>query len=218
MADPVATTISIFALAVSSLTAWLTLFRRGTVRMTQPTVIFLGPDGGRQSEAVPLPKIYIRTLLFSSSKRGRIIESMHVRLSRNETRQNFNIWVYGDDKLVRGSGLFVGETGVSANHHFLTPKDGGDFRFLEGNYSLEVYAKLLGDDAALCLLTQSLVITREIANSLKQPGTGLYFDWGPDSGHYIAHVDKRPPSPDVDDLIKILGVEARAVKNPRSPD
>ena len=210
MADPVATTISIFALAVSSVTAWLTLFRRGTVRMTQPTVIFLGPDGRRHSNAVPQPKVYIRTLLFSSSKRGRIIESMHVKLSRNETRQNFNIWVYGDDKLVRGSGLFVGETGVSANHHFLAPKDGGDFRFVEGNYSLEVYAKLLGDDAALCLLSQSLVISRETAIALQEPGTGLYFDWGPDSGRYIPHIDKRPPSPDVDDLMKILGVKPEA--------
>jgi hypothetical protein len=44
---------------------------------------------------------------------------MYVALSRNETRQNFNIWVYGaEKKLVRGSGLFVGETGVEANHHF----------------------------------------------------------------------------------------------------
>ena len=35
MVDPVATTISIFALVISSITAWLTLFRRGTVKMTR---------------------------------------------------------------------------------------------------------------------------------------------------------------------------------------
>ena len=68
---------------------------------------------------------------------------MHVALSRNETHQNFNIWVYGEEKLVRGSGLFVGETGVAANHHFLTPKDGSTFSFTEGNYRLEVFAHLL---------------------------------------------------------------------------
>ena len=161
MVDPIATTISVFALAVSSITAWLTLVRRGTVGLTQPTVIFFGPDALSFPDAVPHPKVYIRTLLFSSSKRGRIIESMHVNLARNETRQNFNIWVHGDEKLVRGSGLFVGETGVSANHHFLTPKDGSDFRFVEGKYTLELYTKLLGDKAARCVLSQTLEISRE---------------------------------------------------------
>jgi hypothetical protein len=132
--------------AVSSITAWLTLFRRGAVKMTQPTVIFLGPDTPRSPEDAPPPKIHLRALLFSTSKRGRIIESMHVALWRNETHQNFNIWVYGErEKLVRGSGLFVGETGVAANHHFLTPADGRSFSFTEGHYRIDVFARLLGD-------------------------------------------------------------------------
>ncbi len=50
MADPASLTISVLALAVSSVTAWLTLFRRGTVKMTQPTVIFFGPDTPRARE------------------------------------------------------------------------------------------------------------------------------------------------------------------------
>jgi hypothetical protein len=103
--------ISLVSLLVSVATAWLTLFRRGTVRMTQPTVIYFGPDSPLSSRNSPLPKIYLRTLLFATAKRGRVIESMHVALARNETHQNFNIWVYGNEKLVRGSGLFVGETG-----------------------------------------------------------------------------------------------------------
>jgi hypothetical protein len=207
MADPVATTISISALAISLVTAWLTLFRRGTLRMTQPTVIYLGPDALRNQEVVAPPKVYIRTLLFSTAKRGRVVESMHVCVARNETRQNFNIWVHGDDKLVRGSGLFVGETGVSANHHFLTPKDGGDFRFTQGVYTLTVHAKLLGDNKSQCLFSQSLEISREHAAELQEPGAGLYFDWGPDSGRYIPHVEKRAPSPEVDDILKIIAID-----------
>jgi len=136
--------MSVLALSVSVITAWLTLIRSGTITMTQPTVIFFGPDSPRSNE-LALPKVYLRTLLFATSKRGRVIESMYVALSRNETRQNFNIWVYGDGKLVRGSGLFVGETGVEANHHFLIPRDGSAFCFTEGRYRLEVFAKLLGD-------------------------------------------------------------------------
>jgi hypothetical protein len=93
MVDPISIAISVSSLAVSSVTAWLTLFRRGTVRMTQPTVIFFGPDAPRAHDAAPLPKVYLRTLLFSTSKRGRVIESMHVAISRNEMHQNFNVWV-----------------------------------------------------------------------------------------------------------------------------
>ena len=123
----------------------------------------------------------MRTLLFSTSKKGRIIESMPVAVSRNETHQNFNIWVHGDEKLVRGSGLFVGETGVAANHHFLAPRDSNSFQFGEGHYRLDVYARLLGDRKPILPFSQEPEVTQAIADRLKEPGTGLYFDWGPDS-------------------------------------
>lgn len=196
MADAVSITISILALAVSSATAWLTLFRRGTIRMTQPTVIYFGPDAPRAGSSSPPSKIYLRSLLFSTSKRGRVIECLYVALSRNETRQNFNVWVYGDETLVRGSGLFVGETGVEANHHFLTPRDGNSFQFTEGRYTLEVFARLLGDAKNTRLFSQTLEISRETAAALTAPHAGLYFDWGPDSSRYLQHVATRPPSPD----------------------
>jgi hypothetical protein len=156
MADPVSLTVSVLALAVSSVTAWLTLFRRGTVKMTQPTVIYFGPDAPRSRDQIPPPKVYLRALLFSTSKRGRVIECMYVALSRNESRQNFNVWVYGDERLVRGSGLFVGETGVEANNHFLTPRDENAFRFTEGRYTLDVFARLLGDSSNTPLFSQTL--------------------------------------------------------------
>jgi hypothetical protein len=66
MADPVSMTISVLSLAMSSVTAWLTLFRRGTVRMTQPTVIYSGPDSPRGDNPTPAPKVYLRSLLFST--------------------------------------------------------------------------------------------------------------------------------------------------------
>ena len=210
MTDPVATTISILALAVSSITAWLTFFRRGTVKMTKPSVIFLGPDTSSISETIPYPKVYMRMLIFSTSKRGRIIENLHVSLTRNETSQNFNIWVYGEDKLMRGSGLFVGETGVATNHHFLTPKDGSNFRFVEGIYKLEVHVKLLGNKSTTRLLSQSLEITRENAIDLQKTEAGLYFDWGPDFSCYISHVENRRPTPEPHEILKLIGMGARS--------
>ena len=163
--------------------------------MTQPTVIYFGPDKPVLGSTAPA-KVYLRTLLFSTSKRGRIVESMHVSIARSESHQNFNIWVHGsssDGELIRGSGLFVGETGVATDHHFLTPDDGNDFRFCAGNYRLTVYARLLGDTAALVLFTQQLEVTNDLAAQLGNPGAGLYFDWGPDSSRYLPHVAYRAP-------------------------
>ena len=205
MADPLSLAVSVFALAVSGMTAWLTLFRRGTVRMTRPSVIYFGPDLPRRGNGVEfLPKVYLRTLLFATSKRGRVVESMHVTLTRNETRQNFNIWAHSQGKLVRGSGLFVGETGVSADHHFLTPDDGRLFAFTEGRYQIEVFVRLVGGARNVLLFSQALDVTREAAAALAQPGTGLYFDWGPDSASYMPHVERHLPPPNPVDTMKLL--------------
>jgi hypothetical protein len=99
--------------------------------MTQPTTVFMGPDGSMFEQSKN--KVYLRTLLYSTAKRGYVIESIYVSMHRNETKQNFNIWVYGDkNDLKRGSGLFVPQEGVTFDHHFLLPKDGADFVFLLG--------------------------------------------------------------------------------------
>jgi len=105
---------------------------------------------------------------------------------------------------VRGSGLFVGETGVEANHHFLTPKDGSSYRFVEGHYRLDVFAHLLGDKKQTRLFSQTLDISRELAASLTGAHAGLYFDWGPDSSRYLSHIENRPPSPDPEKVFEAL--------------
>jgi|SRR5580658_7209207 hypothetical protein len=182
--------ISTLALAVSAATAWLTLLRRGTVKMTQPTVIFFGPDGPRSSSLPEPQKIFLRALLFSTSKRGRIIENMYVSLSDARATQDFNVWAYGEkNELVRGSGLFFGETGVEANHHFLVPKERASFRFVAGQQQLDVYAHLLGDAKRTLLFSQTLEISYEATDAMSAAGAGLYFDWAPDKRQYVSHVD-----------------------------
>ena len=130
---------------------------------------------------------------------------MHVNLTRNEARQTFNIWVYGEAKLVRGSGLFVGETGVAANHHFLAPPDGTAFAFIEGSYHLELFAQILGGRGLQRLLSQRLDISRDLALALADPRAGLYFDWGPESGRYLPHIEIREPEFDPTMLMDSLG-------------
>ena len=171
--------ISIAALVISAVTAWLTLLRRGTIKMTQPTIIFFGPDG----VAGP-PKVYLRTLLYSTAKRGQIIENMYVKLLRGESSQNFNVWVYGEGELARGSGLFVGENGVATNHHFLLPKDGTGYQFLPGKYILAVYVSLVNRPKQLLLGKFSVMLTEKQAKAIAEKKAGVFFDWGPDLSDY----------------------------------
>jgi hypothetical protein len=188
----IATIVSFLALSVSATTAWLTLFRKGMLRMTRPTVIFFGPDGP-PSQGSGL-KVFLRTLLYSTSKRAQIIEGMYVTLRRGESVQTFNIWVYGDTgRLVRGSGLRVGEDGVAWNHHFVLPKDGTPFRFLPGEYIVEVYAVRCGTNRQVPLLLSrtTLQLSQEQSSAISQ-GAGVYFDWGPDSQRYHSHIDSPP--------------------------
>jgi hypothetical protein len=209
MLDVITVTISVLALAVSIVTAWLTLIQRGSVRMTKPTVIYFGPDGTRKNSNHYLPKVYIRSLLYSTSKMGRIVESMYISLSRNESIQNFSIWVHGGPTLKRGSGLYVGENGYESDHHFLTPKDGSEYAFKTGVYRLSVFAWIVGDRKKKLLFCHEFEISPEIAAALEDPHTGVYFDWGPDAGRYIPHIDKRRPLPDPEDFIEALRITSR---------
>ena len=183
--------ISCLALGVSGVTAWLTFFRKGRLIMTQPTTVFFGPDGPMFDRGKN--KVYLRTLLYSTAKRGHILESLYLSLHRKESKQNFNIWVYGEKgDLKRGSGLFVPQEGVTFDHHFLLPEDGANFAFLEGIYSLSVFARLVGQPSSTELLTVHLSITESQAKSISQPRTGIYFDYGPDQQSYHAYVQHRP--------------------------
>lgn len=200
MPESIATVLSSLALAISAFTAWLTFFRRGTVRSTKPTVFYFGPDGNE----VRRPKVFLRALLFANSKRGRVIESLHLTLKRDATRQGFSVWVYGDKQLVRGSGLFVGETGFAANHHFLLSSDGANFTFLPGDYDVELIAKFVGSASSKVLLKQRLSLTPDLASAIGD-GAGVYFDWVADADRYVPHIERRPKrEPPLDPLAELM--------------
>jgi hypothetical protein len=206
MTEYLSSALPILAILISGTTAYLTLFRRGSLNMTRPTVIFFGPDGGSKKSIRPVKqKIFLRALLYCTGKRGRIIEGMFAKISRGESQQTFNIWVYGDKELLRGSGLFVGENGIACNHHFLLPDDGTDFRFIRGDYKLKIFANVIGDKNATLLGTIDLHISDGLENQLSEPDTGLYFDWGPDSKKYHPYVEKRNSNPPKE-LSELLGI------------
>jgi hypothetical protein len=65
--------ISVLALLVSIITAWLTLFRRGNLRMTQPLLVGFLYEQDQ-------PKVFFRAMLYATGKRGHIVESLYLRV------------------------------------------------------------------------------------------------------------------------------------------
>jgi hypothetical protein len=78
--------ISVLSLAVAGTTLWFNLLNRGKLAMTPPTVVFFGYD------PVPkiTPKVFLRTLLYSTAAHGQIVEGMYTRLRRNGNEQLFS--------------------------------------------------------------------------------------------------------------------------------
>src|SRR5208337_1267754 len=104
-----------------SFTVVVLTFKRGDLRMTQPMLIGFLHEGEQA-------KIVFRAMLYATGKRGRIIEALYLKVRHEETTQAFSFWMYGETKdLKYGSGLRVGEDGVSFYHHFLPPKDASAF-------------------------------------------------------------------------------------------
>jgi hypothetical protein len=185
--------LSVAAIVISLVTAWATMWRRGRVRMTQPTLIHFGFDRSPLSESIGLkPKVYLRTLLFSSGKRGNIVENMYVRIRHGETVQTFNVWVLGERDLARGSGLYVGQDGITCNHHFLLPPDGTEFVFRDGEYAIEVFATLFRRRNPIKLHESKLMLRDADANSMSGGRGGCFFDWSPESERYHTHVESAP--------------------------
>jgi hypothetical protein len=130
MAEKFAVVISVLALAVSIVTAWLTFFYRGKVCMTSPSMIVFGYDS-RSNSGVFDPKIMVRCLVFSTGERGHAIETLFLRLHYGEFEQAFSIWGINTERVERGGGLFVGKSGVTAWHSFNISGD-TDFKFNPG--------------------------------------------------------------------------------------
>jgi len=144
---------SAVSLILSVTVMWLTLLRRGTLDMTQPMLI------GFLHEAEQ-PKIFFRAMLYATGKRGHIVEGLYLKVRQGESTQTFDFWMYGETKELKiGSGLRVGEDGVSFNHHFLPPRGDSSFTFLAGDHTIEVYARILNRHAPVRLSTGKLSLS-----------------------------------------------------------
>jgi hypothetical protein len=132
--------------------------------MTTPTVIAFSFD----MEPAATPKVFLRTLLYSSSVRGKVIEDMHVELVRQDGSQSFRFWGHGESRdLVKGSGLYVGAAGVAAYHHFVL-SSGMAYAFLPGTYTVKVFALVAGRRGPTELCSVALDLPSALSEALSR--------------------------------------------------
>jgi hypothetical protein len=181
--------VSVAALLVSLFTAWFTIFRRGAVRSTHPSFVSFSYDFSLGKQ--PWAKVFLRTLLFSTGKRGQVVESLFLRVQEGARVAEFSFWGYSDKDLVRGSGLFIPESGVATNHHFNPISRNPVFLFSPGTYTLELVAKLVGRSSLVSLSTIKLEMPSSPFGSTIAHEAAVYFNWSAEQGRYVASEEKR---------------------------
>src|SRR5208337_5272248 len=83
------TVISVVSLVVSVTVAILTLLWRGTLRMTQPVQVAFVYENDTKA------KIFLRTLLYATGKRGYVIEGLYLKVKEpDSSTQTFGFWAY----------------------------------------------------------------------------------------------------------------------------
>lgn len=193
---------------ISGTVAWLSVLRRGKVRMTKPTIVCLGV--GYEDQKV-IPKIFLRTLLYCTAKRGIIVENMFTNIHRGVSWQTFSIWAYRDKDLVRGSGVYVGMEGVALEHHF-HPLEDSDFTFSPGDYLIEVFALTVGSKRLLKLAEINLTLTERETSLIASREGFVWFDWEPNLRSYTPQLLTRPQRNSENSLLEklLLGYDGKS--------
>lgn len=157
--------ISLVSLAISLGTFWLAFMDCGRLRMTKPTIVFFGFD----EVPKPTPKVFLRTLLYSTATRGQVVEGMYAKVRRGKDERIFSFWGYGEtEKLSAGSGLHISRIGLAANHHFVLSVHEPGYRFEPGSYEIDVIADVVGRKKPIKLATIELLLSDELAAALER--------------------------------------------------
>lgn len=181
--------ISVLSLTISATTLWLSVLRRGRLAMTTPSVVFFGYD----EVPTTTPKIFLRTLLYSTAAQGKVVEAMYLTIHYPAGEKRiFGFWGIDEgSKLTPGSGLYVSRTGVAANHHFVRSVHDLTLDFPPGLYRLEVFARVVGVKRPRRLAAVSIDLSEDNARAL-DTRNGVLFERTPDTLQYLGHARPAP--------------------------
>jgi hypothetical protein len=191
MADWVSLTVSGLALLVSFGTFWVNYWKQGQVLMTKPTIFFFGWDHVGQ----PIPKIFMRSLLFSTANSGRVLENLYLKVSTPKGDALYSFWGHTQgqpNSLTRGSGLFIGKEGLLADHHFNPdPSIAIETPYSIGVYEIEVIGRQFGDAIDRKLGRYSLVLDAALVQILSQKADGILWSLNPQENKYYPETRQR---------------------------
>jgi hypothetical protein len=190
--------ISIVSIGLSAGTFWWTGLRRGSLKITRPSIVFFGYDGSNA-------KVFLRCLLYSSSARGQLIEHMFVRIAGPQSERLFTFWGYGETKaLSAGSGLFVSQTGIALNHHFVSSVHDEPYLFAAGCYTIEVMAKVIPRRRPITLQNIAIELTDDQAFSLADR-KGILFERDPIAGTFKGQAGPDPTDQLAVEVDRVMG-------------
>ncbi len=138
-------------------------------------------------------KVFLRTLLYTTGKRGYVIESLYVKVRRGEKKYTLGFWGYGErNELMVAGGLRVGEEGVAYNHHFLEISEYGKLFFESGEYEISVYAKIVNLRSARLLYKTNVILPEDHAVRAHLKSHDVLFTWDQDAKEYRSSISQRP--------------------------
>ena len=187
--ESISPVVSIFALAVSLFTVLFTILRCGSVCGTHPSFVTFRYDA--VDKPVAQAQISLRALLFSTGKKGVLIENLFLFVSEGQRSEEFCFWGVGDKDPVRCSSIFVPEIGVVTCHHFNPLHTEKLFWFTHGSYTLEFVARITGKKRLISLWTIKLDIPAGAYDTTIPPGLAIFFNWSPKERRYVASVVNR---------------------------
>ena len=136
-------------------------------------------------------KIFLRTLLFSTGKRGNVVENLFLRVKGNNNIEEFSFWGHGDTNLTRGSGLYVNESGIVTNHHFNPVNAEKLFLFKKDKYEIELVAKIIGKKKLKTLSEFTLIVPSDLFEKNISQNDAIYFNWSDEKNEYIVSIENR---------------------------
>jgi hypothetical protein len=174
---------------MSAVAFWFSVLRRGRVEATQPMILAFVKEPGTFGNL--RLKVFLRTLLVSTGKRGNVIESLYLRIKQGNQDWELSFWGYGEKDLVRGAGLFVPESGFATYHHFSPIGPLELLRLSSGPCSVRLMAKVLNQGPEKCLWKVDLLLPQTKSEDFGSIDEAVYFDWAHGERQYTVTVEKR---------------------------
>jgi hypothetical protein len=121
---------------------------------------------------------------------------MHLVVHNQFGNYLFDFWAYGEPRIAKGSGLFVPRNGTALHHHFALSRSVENFLFTDGDYRVEIFAKVVGRRHLTKLKEIKLaLIGTQSATMIQIMDAGVFYEWDVVSGNYAGRLEIRPSPP-----------------------